>query len=81
LAASVLEGLAKDDVNLEHALSVKATFAVDAAIGQELGIERVDVFASESSEGDGADARDDVALDVTSVAVPGAGSEADLLSR
>ncbi len=81
LTASILEGLAQDDVNLEHGLSVEATLAVDAPIGQEFGIELVDVLDPEPTERDAPDARHDVTLDVPSVAVLAAGPKADLLSR
>jgi hypothetical protein len=81
LTASVLEGLAQDDVNLEYGLSVEATLAVYSAVSHERGVERIKVFASEATERDVPDPWDDMTLDVAPVAVPGAWSKSDLLSR
>jgi hypothetical protein len=76
-----IDAASLDTTNNAADESLEGTLAVDATIGQDPGVERVDVFASEPTERDAANPRDDLTFDVASVAVPGAGSKADLLSR
>ncbi len=60
-------------MDLEHGLVVEAAAAVGAAVGEELAVEAFEVVDPQMPEGDPADVRDDVEVDVAPVAVPGAG--------
>jgi hypothetical protein len=65
------KGASDDHVNLQDRLVVKSTVAARPAVGEEVGVQLLQMVGAQVSEWDTADVGHDVEIDVASVAVPG----------
>jgi len=74
------EGLADDDVDLQHRLRVEA-HAAGFSVEEQLGVEALEMFGTEPAQRHGAEVRHDVLDDPAVVGVPGARPKADPFGR
>ncbi len=77
----IVERASKHHVDLENRLRIEAALSHVVAVGEQAGVEPLDVVGSQVPERDASDAGDDVQLDVAPVAIPGARPKRGPLAR